>query len=88
VRVSVSDTGHGLFGGAQTRAAEPFFSTKDGGHGLGLTSVATIVCTLQGLHIESDARARASTSTCPHSSPAVNAARRDSGHLLTLGRFT
>ena len=60
VSICVSDTGHGLFGGAQTRAAEPFFSTKDGGHGLGLTSVATIVRTLQGwLHIESD---RAGTS--------------------------
>ncbi len=60
IRVTVTDTGHGLFGDAHTRAFEPFFSTKDGASGLGLTSVATIVRSFQGwLHIESD---RAGTS--------------------------
>jgi signal transduction histidine kinase len=53
VRISISDTGHGLFGDAQTRAFEPFFSTKTGAPGLGLTSVAMIVRTFHGwLHIE------------------------------------
>jgi len=55
IRITVSDTGRGLFGDARSRAFDPFFSTKDGGAGLGLTSVATIVRTFQGwLHIESD----------------------------------
>ncbi len=55
VRVTVADTGHGLFGDARTRAFDPFFSTKDGGTGLGLTSVAMIIRAFQGwLHIESD----------------------------------
>ena len=30
VRVTVTDTGHGLFGDARTRAFDPFFSTKEG----------------------------------------------------------
>jgi len=55
VRVTVTDTGHGLFGDARTRALDPFFSTKEGAAGLGLTSVAMIVRNHQGwLHIESD----------------------------------
>jgi len=54
VRVTVTDTGHGLFGDARTRALDPFFSTKEGAAGLGLTSVAMIVRNYQGwLHIES-----------------------------------
>ena len=53
VRVTVTDSGHGLFGDARTRAFDPFFSTKEGGPGLGLTSVAMIVRSFQGwLHIE------------------------------------
>jgi signal transduction histidine kinase len=55
VRVTISDTGHGLFGDARAHAFEPFFSTKEGAAGLGLTSVAMIVRNYQGwLHIESD----------------------------------
>jgi signal transduction histidine kinase len=55
VRVTIADTGHGLFGEARTRALDPFFSTKDGAAGLGLTSVAMIVRGFQGwLRIESD----------------------------------
>ncbi|HVQ15202.1 MAG TPA: ATP-binding protein [Vicinamibacterales bacterium] len=55
VRVSVTDTGMGLFGDARTRAVDPFFSTKEGAPGLGLTSVAMIVRNFQGwLHIQSD----------------------------------
>jgi signal transduction histidine kinase len=55
VRVTIADTGHGLFGDARTRAFDPFFSTTEGAAGLGLTSVAMIVRGFQGwLHIESD----------------------------------
>lgn len=55
VRVTITDTGHGLFGDARAHAFEPFFSTKEGAAGLGLTSVAMIVRNFQGwLHIESD----------------------------------
>jgi signal transduction histidine kinase len=55
IRVTVSDTGHGLFGEARARAFDPFFTTKDGAPGLGLTSVAMIVRSFRGwLHIESD----------------------------------
>lgn len=55
VRVTVTDTGQGLFGDARMRAIDPFFSTKEGAPGLGLTSVAMIVRNYQGwLHIESD----------------------------------
>jgi signal transduction histidine kinase len=54
IRVTIADTGHGLFGDARTRALDPFFSTREGAAGLGLTSVAMIVRSLQGwLHIES-----------------------------------
>jgi signal transduction histidine kinase len=54
VRLTVTDTGHGLFGDARTRAFDPFFSTREGGTGLGLTSVAMIVRSFRGwLHIES-----------------------------------
>jgi C4-dicarboxylate-specific signal transduction histidine kinase len=60
IRVTITDSGHGLFGDAHTRAFEPFFSTRDGRAGLGLTSVAMIVRSVQGwLHIESE---RAGTS--------------------------
>jgi signal transduction histidine kinase len=53
VRVTVTDTGHGLFGDARARAFEPFFSTTEGAAGLGLTSVAMIVRSFGGwLHIE------------------------------------
>lgn len=56
VRVTVTDSGPGLFGAARTRAFDPFFTTKEGASGLGLTSVATIVRSFQGwLHIESAA---------------------------------
>ncbi len=55
VRVTVTDTGQGLFGDARMRSVDPFFSTKEGAPGLGLTSVAMIVRNFQGwLHIESD----------------------------------
>jgi signal transduction histidine kinase len=55
IRVTIADTGHGLFGDARAQAFDPFFSTKEGAPGLGLTSVAMIVRTFQGwLHIESD----------------------------------
>lgn len=72
IRMTVTDSGHGLFGDAHTRASEPFFSTRESGLGLGLTSVAMIVRSFQGwLHIESDS---AGTSIHIHL-PALGAAR-------------
>jgi nitrogen-specific signal transduction histidine kinase len=54
VHVMVKDTGHGLFREARVRAADPFFSTREGGTGLGLTSAAMIARSYRGwLHIES-----------------------------------
>jgi signal transduction histidine kinase len=54
VRMSVTDTGHGLFGDARMRAADPFFTTRESASGLGLTSVAMIARTFQGwMHIDS-----------------------------------
>jgi signal transduction histidine kinase len=73
IRLTVTDTGHGLFGDARVRAFEPYFSTKDGAAGLGLTSVATIVRSVRGwLHIESS---DAGTSIQIHL-PALTAASR------------
>ena len=40
VRLTVSDTGSGLTPEVRARMFEPFFSTKDAGTGLGLSSVA------------------------------------------------
>jgi signal transduction histidine kinase len=48
VRLTATDTGRGMSTEAQDRAFEPFFSTKLGGAGLGLTSVAMIVRRLGG----------------------------------------
>jgi signal transduction histidine kinase len=71
IRLSVSDTGHGLFGDAWSRASEPFFSTKEGAAGLGLTSVATIVRSFQGwLHIESDRKGTSVHINLPALTPA------------------
>ena len=72
VRITVTDTGHGMFGDSRMRAFDPFFSTKEGAAGLGLTSVAMIVRNYQGwLHIESE-----SSGTSIHI------------HLPTLGPLT
>jgi two-component system, cell cycle sensor histidine kinase and response regulator CckA len=55
IRITIGDTGHGLFGDARARAFDPFFSTREGAPGLGLTSVAMIVRSFQGwLHIDSN----------------------------------
>jgi signal transduction histidine kinase len=43
VRLSVRDTGVGISEQLQGRIFEPFFSTKDGGTGLGLAVVQQIV---------------------------------------------
>jgi signal transduction histidine kinase len=48
LRLTVADTGRGMSTEAQDKAFEPFFSTKLGGTGLGLTSVAMIVQRLGG----------------------------------------
>jgi len=71
IRMTVTDTGHGLFGDAWSRASEPFFSTKEGAAGLGLTSVATIVRSFQGwLHIESDRKGTSVHVNLPALAPA------------------
>jgi signal transduction histidine kinase len=49
VRITVSDTGAGMTPDVRIRAAEPFFSTKPGGFGLGLTSAAIAVRRLGGV---------------------------------------
>jgi signal transduction histidine kinase/CheY-like chemotaxis protein len=43
VALTIRDTGTGMPDGVRERAFEPFFSTKDGGHGLGLATVYGIV---------------------------------------------
>ena len=48
VRISVSDTGTGISAEAQTRLFEPFRTTKPGGTGLGLYSVAQAVAGCAG----------------------------------------
>jgi len=54
VRLTISDTGGGATELAQTRMFEPFFTSKEGRSGLGLTSGAMIVRSLKGwLHVES-----------------------------------
>jgi two-component system cell cycle sensor histidine kinase/response regulator CckA len=47
-RLTVTDTGGGMTPPVRARAAEPFFSTRSGAFGLGLTSVALIVRRLGG----------------------------------------
>ena len=47
-RLTVTDTGGGMNAFVRARAIEPFFSTKSGAFGLGLTSAALIVRRLGG----------------------------------------
>ena len=48
VAISVSDTGTGLSPDAWNRAFDPFFSTREGRAGMGLTSVAMTIRRLRG----------------------------------------
>jgi signal transduction histidine kinase len=55
IRLTVTDTGHGISDDIYARAFEPFATTRENRPGLGLTSVAMIVRRLRGwLHLESD----------------------------------
>ena len=47
-RLTVTDTGGGMTPQVRARAIEPFFSTRSGAFGLGLTSAAVIVRRLGG----------------------------------------
>jgi signal transduction histidine kinase len=54
VRITATDSGPGIDDDVRDHALEPFFSTKEGRKGLGLTSAALAVRRLGGwLHIES-----------------------------------
>jgi signal transduction histidine kinase len=55
VRISVSDTGHGMDSEALSRAFEPFFTTKVRGKGVGLATVYGIV-SQSGGHVSVDSR--------------------------------
>jgi two-component system, cell cycle sensor histidine kinase and response regulator CckA len=54
VHVNVTDTGHSMVRSVADKVFEPFFTTRSGHEGLGLTSVAVTVHALKGrLHVES-----------------------------------
>ena len=56
VRMSVSDTGHGLSEDARARLFEPYFSTKSSGTGLGLAIVQRAVAGHGGtIEVDSEA---------------------------------
>ena len=57
VKISVSDTGHGMPDDTRERVFEPFFTTKQGGTGLGLAIVYRIAEVHRG-SVRADARAR------------------------------
>jgi nitrogen-specific signal transduction histidine kinase len=91
IRVTVTDTGHGLSADVYARAFEPFVGTREDRAGLGLTSVALIVRRFRGrLDIDSDR-----TGTRVHIYlPALSPTRRQRSisclrsHVLDLRRFT
>jgi len=52
--LKVTDTGHGMVRSVLDKVFEPFFTTRSGHQGLGLTSVTVTVHALKGrLHVES-----------------------------------
>jgi signal transduction histidine kinase len=71
VQVVIADSGPGLAPEARSRLFEPFFSTKEGGTGLGLALVRKIVEEHGGeVHLESDpARGTRATLTLPAITP-------------------
>lgn len=68
-RLTVSDTGCGMTPDVQARMFEPFYTTKEAGTGLGLSSVAFTVRQLQGMvSVESEPGRRTSVTVhlpCP-----------------------
>jgi PAS domain S-box-containing protein len=63
----VQDNGCGIAPELMDRIFEPFFSTKDGGTGLGMDAIARTVRQLHGwMHIHSDTSAGANTGTSVH----------------------
>jgi two-component system cell cycle sensor histidine kinase/response regulator CckA len=73
IRVTITDSGPGMPEDVRGRAFEPFASTREGGSGFGLTSVALIVRRFRGwIDIESD-----TTGTSVHIHlPALSASKR------------
>ena len=56
VRISIRDNGGGVPAALQSRVTEPFYTTKSGGTGIGLDSVARTIWHLRGrLQIDSEA---------------------------------
>ena len=57
IRLTVGDTGVGMSEEVIAKAFLPFFTTREGGTGLGLSAVHGIVTSHQGsIRVESDAR--------------------------------
>ena len=55
VRISIRDNGGGVPAALQSRVTEPFYTTKSGGTGIGLDSVARTIWQLRGrLQIDSE----------------------------------